>query len=544
MSAALSVLVPVRAPLPWTPALRAAIAIGGAVAVGFVTGMSAIGVLGGIGALWATTQDGSVPSQDRAARLAAGALAAAVGTAAGQTAVRTGDAVLVGAVMVVAAACAGLLGRRGPVGSAAALLLVLGAITGGGMRFPGPWWVGTAAVALGALAVTALSVLAGIVVPHGVEHAAVRGVRRAVGRADRASDPSSIERTRRGLFTARLRMHRLFTAAAYRGPNALALRILAEELDDFVDAALDRLDDRLAMTTGHFTTGPRTGAAPAPDLVALRAADFLDTTAIRTPVGRRNLPQWALMPLGFGTAVAIAYAVGLVLDAPRPYWVPLAVAFIFKPEAGPVFARAVNRCLGTVLGAVLAVPLTPVVRHDEFLAVVVLAGLGAIASIGSAHHFGVASFAFTTAIFVFLDLLGDHRALFGLRVLDTAIGAALALVVAVVLTGSPWRRRAVDGVRAAVYAVADFQRNASAETLGDRRRRRRVADNAVAAATAALTLAEQEPPFPDLSQERELLRRADERYRALAVASRRAAAGDRGSRAAQRPLEPGSSAVR
>ena len=55
-----------------------------------------------------------------------------------------------------------------------------------------------------------------------------------------------------------------------------------------------------------------------------------------------------------------AGVVSEVLPLQRSYWVPLTVAIVFKPDYGSVFARALQRGIGTVVGAVAgAVLLVP-----------------------------------------------------------------------------------------------------------------------------------------------------------------------------------------
>ena len=50
--------------------------------------------------------------------------------------------------------------------------------------------------------------------------------------------------------------------------------------------------------------------------------------------------------------MGVAGVVSEVLPLQRSYWVPLTVAIILKPDYGSVFARALQRGIGTVVGAV------------------------------------------------------------------------------------------------------------------------------------------------------------------------------------------------
>ncbi|MEU8472291.1 FUSC family protein [Streptomyces sp. NPDC029006] len=48
--------------------------------------------------------------------------------------------------------------------------------------------------------------------------------------------------------------------------------------------------------------------------------------------------------------VLVAYVIALLLHGPRGYWLPMTVAFIYKPDFGPVLRRALYRCAGTFVG--------------------------------------------------------------------------------------------------------------------------------------------------------------------------------------------------
>ncbi|MFE2942978.1 FUSC family protein [Streptomyces sp. NPDC059255] len=75
------------------------------------------------------------------------------------------------------------------------------------------------------------------------------------------------------------------------------------------------------------------------------------------------------------SAAAVCLAAHL-LDGPRGYWLPLGVAFISKPDLGPVPRRALHRCLETVLGVTLVGTVLPLTRNDYVLmALVVVCGM-------------------------------------------------------------------------------------------------------------------------------------------------------------------------
>jgi len=69
----------------------------------------------------------------------------------------------------------------------------------------------------------------------------------------------------------------------------------------------------------------------------------------RAPVGGRV--SW-IFTLRLMACMGAAGVVSEVLPLQRSYWVPLTVAIVLKPDYGSVFARALQRGIGTVVGAV------------------------------------------------------------------------------------------------------------------------------------------------------------------------------------------------
>jgi len=83
----------------------------------------------------------------------------------------------------------------------------------------------------------------------------------------------------------------------------------------------------------------------------------------RTPAaGRVN---W-IFTLRLMACMGAAGLVSEVLPLQRSYWVPLTVAIVFKPDYGSVFARALQRGIGTVVGAVAGAALLVLV-HGAWL---------------------------------------------------------------------------------------------------------------------------------------------------------------------------------
>ena len=55
----------------------------------------------------------------------------------------------------------------------------------------------------------------------------------------------------------------------------------------------------------------------------------------------------------------LALLIGLGIGLPRPYWAMLTVYITAQPQTGALRSKAAYRLLGTLLGAAVAVILTP-----------------------------------------------------------------------------------------------------------------------------------------------------------------------------------------
>src|SRR6202042_2391084 len=90
---------------------------------------------------------------------------------------------------------------------------------------------------------------------------------------------------------------------------------------------------------------PESSPAPRGPSPRERLRDFLAETA-----GGRLTRVFALrLMLSVGGAAVLSQG----LPVQRSYWVVLTVAIVLRPDFGSVFARALQRGIGTIVGAVL-----------------------------------------------------------------------------------------------------------------------------------------------------------------------------------------------
>ena len=128
-----------------------------------------------------------------------------------------------------------------------------------------------------------------------------------------------------------------------------------------------------------------------------------------------------------------AGVVSEVLPLQRSYWVPLTVAIVLKPDYGSVFARALQRGIGTVVGAVAGAVLLVLV-HGAWL-LIPFAVLAALLPFGRSRNYGLLATFLTPLVVVLIDLLNPGGwQLAGDRLIDTLIGCAIVLLIGF----APW----------------------------------------------------------------------------------------------------------
>jgi uncharacterized membrane protein YccC len=131
--------------------------------------------------------------------------------------------------------------------------------------------------------------------------------------------------------------------------------------------------------------------------------------------------------------MGVAGLVSEVLPLQRSYWVPLTVAIVFKPDYGSVFARALQRGIGTMVGAVAGAVLLVLV-HGTWL-LIPFAVLAALLPFGRSRNYGLLATFLTPLVVVLIDLLTPAGwRLAEDRLIDTLIGCLIVLLIGF----APW----------------------------------------------------------------------------------------------------------
>ncbi len=537
---------PKPAPPPWPDMIRMALAVCVPLGTAFAVGKISIGLLPALGGLLGTITDRGGTYLYRVERISTvGVFGGAAGLAIG-SAIHGRGWVAVVALMAVAAVSA-VLSALGDVGSQTGLqLLVYAAIGIGPFGALRPVWHTAVGFLVGVVWALVLILPGWLLSPHGQEQRAVAAVYQALAdqlaaigtsgfAARRQAVTSAISTAYDELLTARtiaagrnwavMRLVAALNASTLMAQAVTSLSLAGTRPPPLVIDTLRRLADSI-----------RTGAAPpmippawdaSPGTLALRdamagAARVLSrdwTPGNRT---RAALSDEARARSGNGIADRIARLVGggqvsrtfvirltvcmgvagvvsEVLPLQRSYWVPLTVAIILKPDYGSVFARAIQRGIGTIVGAVLGAVLLELF-HGAWL-LIPFGILAALLPYGRNRNYGLLATFLTPLIVVLIDLLTPAGwRLAEERLVDTLIGCAIVLVVGFAPWPMSWYAHLPAKFGQAARDVCDYMREAlgpapsSAEQAAARSRMLRSTYRAIGELRAEFQRTMSEPP--------------------------------------------------
>jgi uncharacterized membrane protein YccC len=502
--------------------LRAAFCLSVPLLLGLIVHQRVYAIVASIGALWAISQDGLDAWPLRGPRLLWVVVAGGVGVALGSTFVdhqsATGELI---AFVALIALVAGFVEASNHATAGAYLLI--GTVLGVGLEFKGQEWQSTLALMVGALWVYLVAALMDRVfhletqriylarafdaLAGTVEALATPGFYRvraqAVAAIDRARDvvgeihlesPSVEEHSLYQCLIVALRCGEAISYFEGKDihlglPVADALREVARTLDkDGATAAVSTL----AEVRDRFSSVPQ--------LTPLVAHAFEVTLTVADPQTVVRYPTKGLLPvverLRFAVILAIAVTAGLAisraLNGPHGFWLPLAVAFILRPDVGPVITRALARTVGTTVGVAIAAFVAW--SGNTILELIILScTMAAIQPWAQRRSHALSVMTFTPIVFVFLGILGTDKGLFSVRIIDTALGAAIVLLLDVLLWTTAPSLRPAQQLADARAASERYGAEAELDSPIRRHQLRRIALRAVANARNSLRSARSEP---------------------------------------------------
>jgi uncharacterized membrane protein YccC len=510
--------------------------------VGLVTNQRAIAIFVAIGALWCVSQDGVDRWRARGVRLASVALCGGVGTCLGVLELHfVGGTWQLWTFLGVAALVAGLIETS--FLAAPGMYFLLGAILGSGLQTttytvqPGLY------VAGGGLLVTLVAMMTDhrsrqhdqrlcLADAYGALATFMTAIGQSLAGDVRPQAVFALDVAQSALSTAS-------SAQATADPEAVALRdcfLVALQIGE-LSAVMNR---RRIKPDPAFCAALNEVAGTLRRSSAISAREQLHQIATRVP-SQEHTPQSAqyakalqptfqtsieippvppstLEPLPgadrlrfaalLAAATVAAAALTHFIDVSHAFWLPLSVAFILRPDLGPVIPRATARTAGTLAGVGLAALVTTLGNSPVSL-VVLCVVLAAIVPLTSRRSHALTVFIFTPIVFVFLSVLGPDQTLFFPRIIDTVLAAGIVLAIDGVLwTRAPSLRPAQQLARAEKF-VARYETSTDIVSPESRHQLRRNALRATSHARAGLRQAQREP-HPLRRGDSTLMERIDE----------------------------------
>jgi uncharacterized membrane protein YccC len=265
-------------------------------------------------------------------------------------------------------------------------------------------------------------------------------------------------------------------AAALRATGERVPPLVADEIERFGDAIVDEHGPGsgvLGFGGRRAAGGPQLPLIPPPwssspgahalrdamvNLARVLSGNWTPASAVPTPAPvRRGMPErlrtraervieqllggriaWEFT-IRLMLCTGVAAVISEVLPLSRSYWVVLTVGIILKPDYGSVFARAVQRGVGTVVGAVLGAVILAVVPYGPWL-LLPFGVLAALLPYAKARNFGLAATFLTPLVVLLIDLLdvgGWHLA--EARLVDTVLASVIVLLVGYAPWPSAWQ---------------------------------------------------------------------------------------------------------
>jgi uncharacterized membrane protein YccC len=526
---------PNRDPVPWGAMIRAALALCGPLAVGLTIGNPQRGVLVALGGLLAVVVDRGGPYPARVRRIVTIAL---VGGGAGLVmgSLIHGRGWITVAGLVAVAGISALLSVAGSTASAAGLqLLVFVTLGTGPLGTVRPWWEPPGLLLAGAAWAVLLLIPGWLLAPLASEQRTTAAAYRALAAMLRATGTSRASEERRRVVSALNAAYddlaagraaaegqdpqqvRLAALLGQAHPLAEAATTLAHEgnrppsdVTNMIDAIADMiqyctpppdLPPYLARTPGaralrdalpgvlDAASGRRQAAGPArspPPGLGERINDVIGDI-----LGGRLAGLFAIRLM---VSVGVAAVISEGLNVQRSYWVVLTVVLVLRPDFGSVFARAVQRGAGTVVGAVAGAAILAAVPYGPFL-LIPCAVLAALLPYGRSRNFGLFSIFLTPLVVVLIDLLSRTGwTLAASRLMDTLLGCAIALLVGYAPWPMSWHAHLPGQFATAIDSVGLYAQRALLDGSPGRSRLRRQTHRALSDLRTEFQRTMAEPP--------------------------------------------------
>jgi uncharacterized membrane protein YccC len=495
------VVRPAPAPVPWPAVIRAALAVCGPLALGLALGDQRAGLLGAMGGLLGSVVDrgGSYPGRIRRIVIA-GIFGGAAGLVLGVLVHGRGWIAVV--VLVLVAGLSAVLSAAGATAAITGLQLLVYSILGTGpLGMARPWWLPPLLMLAGVAWAILLLVPGWLAAPLAPEQRSVADVYRALARGLRAAGTPEFPAAHQAVVSA---LNKAWDDIASRrarisgrDPELIRIAALLWQTHPLTEAAVTLVQEGVQAPPGLIATieaiadaiqygtpvtsvrpagGPTPGSKALADAVAA-AADLVSGKRVAqgmAPPSRPSLRERVrdalaetvggrltrIFALRLMLSIGVAALVSQALPLQRSYWVVLTVAIVLRPDFGSVFARALQRGIGTVVGAVLGAVVLSIFPAGPLLLIpcAIFAGL---LPYGRDRNWGLFSTFLTPLVVILIDLLVRTGWALALdRLIDTVLGCAIVLLVGYAPWPSSWHAHLPEQFATALDSVARYTETA------------------------------------------------------------------------------------
>lgn len=169
---------------------------------------------------------------------------------------------------------------------------------------------------------------------------------------------------------------------------------------------------------------------------------------------RALAPGSPVLPIALRTLIGCALAgfASSAVGVGHPYWAIVTAASVYQPNVTLTWTRAVQRTVGNLVGVMVFAAVVPVARIGPLALILCVLFFNFAAEALITRNYWLGSIAVTPMALLVMEFAETHPAggLIGDRALDTLVGAAIGLLVAIAV---PNRRAAGHVERALLTAV-------------------------------------------------------------------------------------------
>jgi uncharacterized membrane protein YccC len=169
------------------------------------------------------------------------------------------------------------------------------------------------------------------------------------------------------------------------------------------------------------------------------ASQFLTLQEYRLNVIVQNFSLNSMIfrhAIRFTVAIVFAYIIGTFLDIKNTYWILLTIVVIMRPNYGLTKERSKDRIIGTIIGAAVAIGIVLLTHNVIVYSVLAFVSLILAFSLIQKNYKFAAALITISIIFVYSLINPDTFQVIQYRVLDTIIGASIAIVANYVILPS------------------------------------------------------------------------------------------------------------